>query len=72
MKKYIDDIDKLSILETSLRGSTTPNDCQSSMRKRLAIESENTFYVQKINELQSELSTKNKQIAEMEAKSKQK
>lgn len=67
LKKYIDDMDKLSILETSLRGSmrSTPKDGDVSVRKRLAIESENAYFVQKINELQSELNTKNSQIAQL-------
>jgi hypothetical protein len=55
----------MGILETSIRNSPNTSLAQTSERRHIALQSENQFYVEKINMLQEDIVRKNKKITEM-------
>jgi hypothetical protein len=72
LNKYIDDIDKFAVLDRTLHPqspiySMSMNSSIASDRRKVALQAENSYYVNKINELQRELKTKTATLSSMEA-----
>lgn len=74
LNRYLDDVERFAVLDrTLLPQSPVYSNFESvagSANRRLALQTENNYFVQKINQLQADVAAKNRTISLLENTSK--
>ena len=70
MNRYIDDLDRFAVLDKALQPQSPVYSCLDSVagseKRQIALQTENNYFVQKINQLQMEIVSKNRTISQLE------
>ena len=74
LNRYIDDLDRFAVLDRTLQPQSPVysllDSTAGSEKRKVALQTENNYFVTKINQLQMEVASKNKAISQLESMSK--